>query len=41
MRSHAVLVARATTAIVKTPRATVRAAASLTGLGKEKNRFIP
>jgi hypothetical protein len=25
---------------VKTPMATVRAAASFTGLGKEKNRFI-
>src|SRR5665213_1848465 len=41
MRSHAHLVASATTAIVKTPRATVRAAASLTGLGNEKNLFIP
>src|ERR1700685_3548475 len=40
MSSHAQFVARATTAMVKTPRATVRAAASLTGLGKEKNLFI-
>ena len=40
MRSQAQLVASATTAIVKTPRATVRAAASLTGLGKEKKLFI-
>jgi len=36
----AVLVTSATSAIVTTPMATVRAAASLTGLGKEKNRFI-
>ena len=40
MRIHEALAKNATTDIATTPRATVRAAASFTGLGKEKNCFI-
>ena len=40
MRSHDQFVASATTDMVMTPIATVRAAASFTGFGNEKKFFI-